>query len=463
MSKSTAKSNLAELHKFLKQYPDTQEMEIIIGDINGIIRGKRIRSNEFESIFRDGFSIPGSLVLLDTLGQTIPDIKWSSDDGDPDTGAHIINGSLAPIPWSKKPSAQVLFEFDDINSKPFFGEPRAVLRRTLSKIKEVAPTVVMAAELEFFLLDANTDRPTPKTSLIPGIGRPQPGPQCYHPDDLWDIESFLNDLYVVCEKQGIPAGTAISEYAPAQFEINLHHIDDPLIACDHAMLLKRAIKAIARQHGLVACFMAKPFAEESGSGLHVHMSLLDEDGANFFSQNNKKLIQPPYSKNFQYAIGGLRDTMSAATAIFAPNANSYRRLRPEMFAPVEPNWGPNHRNVSLRIPVSDEKNLRFEHRVSGADANPYLVTAAILAGLHYGITNQCHPGEMVKEGEVISLNQEIPNRWNKAIDAFESNKVLPSYLGKEFCKTFVANRRFEELEFNNKISDIDYNWYLRSV
>ena len=109
MSKSTAKSNLAELHKFLKQYPDTQEMEIIIGDINGIIRGKRIRSNEFESIFRDGFSIPGSLVLLDTLGQTIPDIKWSSDDGDPDTGAHIINGSLAPIPWSKKPSAQVLF------------------------------------------------------------------------------------------------------------------------------------------------------------------------------------------------------------------------------------------------------------------------------------------------------------------------------------------------------------------
>ena len=463
MSMISKKSNLDELQKFMQKFPTTQEMEIIIGDINGVIRGKRIRSNEFESIFRDGFSIPGSAVLLDTLGQTIPGIRWSSDDGDPDTGAHIIAGSLVPIPWAKKPSAQALFSYDQLNDMPFFGEPRGVLERTLSKIQEIVPKVVMAAELEFYLLDANTDRPTPKTSLIPGVGRPQPGPQCYHPDDLWDIESFLNDLYVVCEKQNIPAGTAISEYAPAQFEINLNHIDDPLLACDHAILLKRAIKATARQHGLVACFMAKPFAEESGSGLHVHMSLVDQDGNNYFSQNKKELAQPPYSDNLRYAIGGLKETMSAATAIFAPNANSYRRLRPEMFAPVEPNWGPNHRNVSLRIPISDEKNLRFEHRVSGADANPYLVTAAILSGIHYGITHKCNPGKMVKEGEVISLNQEIPNRWNKAIDEFENNKILPDYLGEEVCRTFIANRRFEEAEFNNNISDIDYSWYLRSV
>ena len=355
MSKISQESKLNELHNYMKKFPDTQEMEIIIGDINGVIRGKRIRSNEFESIFRDGFSIPGSAVLLDTLGQTIPGIKWSADDGDPDTGAHIIAGSLVPIPWAKKPSAQALFSYDNLSDMPFFAEPRGVLKRALSKLKEIVPKVVMAAELEFYLLDANTDRPTPKTSLIPGVGRPQPGPQCYHPDDLWDIESFLNDLYAVCEEQNIPAGTAISEYAPAQFEINLHHIDDPLLACDHAMLLKRAIKAIARQHGLVACFMAKPFAEESGSGLHVHMSLVDQDGNNYFSQNNDKLSQPPYSEKLRYAIGGLKETMSAATAIFAPNANSYRRLRPEMFAPVEPNWGANHRNVSLRIPVSDAK------------------------------------------------------------------------------------------------------------
>ena len=463
MSKISKRSNLDELHKFMKKFPDTQEMEIIMGDINGVIRGKRIRSNEFESIFNNGFSMPGSTVFLDILGQTIPDIKWSAEDGDPDTGAHIIAGSLTTIPWAKKPSAQALFSFVNDANEPFFAEPRAVLQKTLSKLEELVPTVVMAAELEFYLLDANSDRPTPKTSLIPGVGRPQPGPQCYHPDDLWDIEGFLNDLYAACEKQNIPAGTAISEYAPGQFEINLHHIDDPLVACDHAMLLKRAIKAIARQHDFVACFMAKPFAEESGSGLHMHMSFIDMEGNNYFSQNKKELAQPPYSDNLRYAIGGLKETMAAATAIFAPNANSYRRLRPEMFAPVEPNWGANHRNVSLRIPISDAKNLRFEHRVSGADANPYLVAAAILSGVHYGITHQCNPGKMIQEFEVISLNQTIPNRWNKAIDEFEDSKILPNYLGEEFCRTFIANRRFEESEFNNNISDIDYSWYLRSV
>ena len=144
------------------------------------------------------------------------------------------------------------------------------------------------------------------------------------------------------------------------------------MACDHAILLKRAIKAVARQHGFVACFMAKPFEEEAGSGMHIHMSFYDKMNKNLFSKNKKEHAVPPYSDILRHAIGGLKKTMSESTAIFAPNANSYRRLRPDMFAPVEPNWGANHRNVSIRIPVSDAKNLRFEHRVAGADANPYI-------------------------------------------------------------------------------------------
>ena len=155
--------------------------------------------------------------------------------------------------------------------------------------------------------------------------------------------------------------------------------------------------------------------------------------------------------------------MADATAIFAPNANSYRRLRPEMFAPVEPNWGTNHRNVSLRVPVSDEKNLRIEHRVSGADANPYLVTAAILAGMHYGLKNRCDPGRMVEEGEVLSLKKKIPGRWDEALDKMARSKVLADYLGAEFCKAYVANRRDESRRFHNTISELDFDWYLRAV
>jgi glutamine synthetase len=463
MPEKMKKKNLSILNKFLKQYPKTEEMEILIADIHGVLRGKRIRSDEFKSIFRDGFTMPGGTVLLDILGDAVPGISWSGDDGDPDTDAEVIASSLAPVPWSKKPRAQTLFTFRDRKNKPFFAEPRNVLENIVKKVKNTAPKIVMAVELEFYLLDGNTDRPTPKISLIPGVGRPQPGPQVYHPDDLWDIENFLDDLHQNCQLQNIPAGTTISEFAPAQFEINLHHVNDPLLACDHAVLLKRVIKATARQHGFVACFMAKPFEEESGSGMHIHMSAYDKKNKNIFSDNKEANASPPFSDKLKYAVGGLKKLMSESTAIFAPNINSFRRLRPDMFAPVEPNWGVNHRNVSIRIPVSNAKNLRFEHRVAGADANPYIVTAAILAGLDYGIKNKCKPGKMIKEGEIITLQQKIPNRWNKAIDAFEKSKILPEYLGHEFSQSFIVNRRYEESELNNKISNVDFEWYLRSV
>jgi glutamine synthetase len=438
-------------------------MELLIADLAGVLRGKRIRGNEFAKVFNDGFYLPGGTVLVNTLGDTFPGIAWSADDGDPDAWARVVEGSVSPVTWAGRPTAQALYRLYLRNGEPFFADPRYVLERAMKPLQKMRLKIVMAAELEFYLLDGKTDRPTPKTSLVPGIGRPQPGPQVYHPDDLWDIENFLNDLNDVCAAQNIPAGTTTSEFAAGQFEINLHHVDDPVLACDHAVLLKRAIKAIARQHGFVACFMAKPFEEDSGSGLHVHMSLVDANGRNYFSHGRDKMASPPYSARLRHAVGGLAKTMADATAIFAPNANSYRRLRPEMFAPVEPNWGANHRNVALRIPVCDEKNLRFEHRTSGADANPYLVTATILAGVHHGLKNRCDPGRMVREGEVITLKRKLPNRWDAAIDKFSRSKILPEYLGAEYCKSYVVNRRDESRRFHNVVSDTDFDWYMRAV
>ncbi len=463
MAKRKEDTKAAELRSFLKRFPGTSSMELLITDVNGVLRSKRIRVKEFDKIFADGFCLPGGTVLLNTLGDTVPGMAWSGHDGDPDVLANVVAGSLAPVPWAAKPTAQALFRFYCRNGEAFFADPRAVLEKTMKPLQKMKLKIVMAVELEFYLLDSKTDRPTPKTSRVPGIGRPQPGPQVYHPDDLWDIENFLDELNEVCVAQGVPAGTTTSEFAPGQFEINLHHGDNPVLACDHAMLLKRAIKATAKRHGFVACFMAKPFEEDSGSGMHVHMSLVDSNGKNYFSHGKEKMALPPYSARMRNAIGGLVKTMSDATAIFAPNANSYRRLRPEMFAPVEPNWGTNHRNVALRIPVSDETNLRFEHRTSGADANPYLVTAAILAGVHYGLKNRCDPGRMVNEGEVITLKQKLPNRWDKAIDMFARSKILPGYFGAEFCKSFVINRRFESRCFHNVVSNVDFDWYMRAV
>ncbi|MCB1845153.1 MAG: glutamine synthetase, partial [Halioglobus sp.] len=274
MSKSRSTTGKNELRDFLDRQPQTTSMELLIADINGVLRSKRIQQKEFAATFNNGFCMPGGTVLLDTLGNTIPGICFSSDDGDPDIRAEVVAGSLVPLPWSNRPSAQALFRFRGADGTGFFADPRSVLERALLPLQRLNLRVVMATELEFYLLEANADKPTARVSRVPGIGRPQPGPQVYYPDDLHDVEQFLDELHDVCELQNIPAGTTTSEFAPGQFEINLHHVDDPVLACDHAVLLKRAVKAVARKHGYVACFMAKPFEDDSGSGLHVHMSLV---------------------------------------------------------------------------------------------------------------------------------------------------------------------------------------------
>jgi len=452
----------AELRKLLRKYPKTASMELLVPDILGILRGKRIRRSSFEKICDEEFPFCAGTLMMSALGDVLPGML-GDDDGDPDTPCRLVPGSIAPVPWAGRPSAQAMFRMFEKNGEPFFADPRTVLERSIAPLKKMGLSVVMATELEFYLLDAKSDKPAPKYPRVPGVGRPQLGPQVYQPDDLQEIEPFLDDLYEYCEIQGIPADTATSEFAPAQFEINLLHVDDPALACDHAVLLKRAIKATARKHGLVACFMAKPFAEDSGNGLHIHMSLVDRHGNNYFSHGRDKLAAPPFSARLRHAIGGLLKTMPEATAIFAPVANSYRRLLPENFAPVEPNWGVNHRAVSVRIPQSDKSNLRFEHRLAGADANPYLVTAAIAAGVHYGLKHKCEPGRMVEEGQSISLKVGIPDRWDYALDKFARSKVLPEYLGKEFCRYFLLNRRGECRQFHNTISPLDFDWYLRAM
>jgi len=358
---------------------------------------------------------------------------------------------------------QALFRLFEDDGVPLFSDPRHVLERAMRPLRKMGLRMVMATELEFYLLDAKTDRPTAATPHVPGVGRLQPGAQVYHPDDLWEIEHFLNDVYDYCMAQKIPADAVIAEYSQGQFEINLQHIDDPVLACDHAVLLKRAVKAAARKHGFVACFMAKPFEEDAGNGLHIHMSLVDRNGKNYFSRGRDRLANPPFSARLRHAVGGLLKAMPETTAICAPNANSYRRLRPDMYAPVEPNWGVNHRAVSIRIPQSDANNLRFEHRTAGADANPYLVTAAIVAAVHYGLKNKCDPGTLVEQGARVVPKLRIPNRWDAAIDKFERGKILRDYLGSDYCKYFAINRREESRRFHNTVGQLDFDWYLRSA
>ncbi len=453
------KTENAELKQFLEAHPDTQLMEILGPDMNGILRGKRIGTEDFGKAFESGINYCASSVVMDTKGEAFESVPYGNTDGDPDVIAHAVPGSLSAVPWAPVPTAQVLLELASLDGAPYFLDPRNVLRHALKPLNDMGLHPVIATELEFYLIEHDGAEFRPRMSRIPGSDLPQDGLQFATIDDLVEVDPFLVDLAECCRLQNIPAGAALSEYSPGQFEVNLQHVNDPALACDHAVLLKRAVKAIARKNGLAATFMAKPFVDIAGSGMHIHVSVLDDDGNNVFAGKSK---DGDFSDTLRHAIGGMAAMMDESMAIFAHNANSYRRYGRNSYVPSTPNWGPNHRDLALRIPLSSASNTRVEHRVAGADANPYLVVAAVLAGIHHGIANQCDPGVMIQAGEEVDDTVTLPCRWEAALDAFDAGKVLPDYLG-EYHGVFGTCRREECDQFHSEVSNRDFEWYLRAV
>jgi glutamine synthetase len=266
----------------------------------------------------------------------------------------------------------------------------------------------------------------------------------------------MDELYAACAAQGLPVMTAISEYGAGQFEITLHHRADILRAVDDAILYKRTVKAVAARHGLQASFMAKPLAEESGSGLHLHLSLLDGAGNNRYEAAGGEDL-------LRWAIGGMRATMREALLIFAPHANSYRRFQAMSYAPTAANWGYNNRTVAFRVPRGPKGSLRVEHRVAGADANPYLVAAAVLAGLHHGIRHRLDPGPPVTGNGYAGDAERFPPNWLDAIRDFERSSLLRAALGDYFVETYGKIKLGEYRRFMAAVPPLDIAWYLRSV
>jgi glutamine synthetase len=250
MSDQDHKQLPAELAAHLTRHPETQVLELLAPDMLGILRGKRVGRSEFAKPFKDGVNFCGATVLLDAKGATFENIVNGGRDGDPDVIASVVPGSLAPVPWAQVPTAQVLLEMRTAEGEPYFADSRQVLRRTAKALKDVGLTAVVATELEFYVLDGDGDQPSPRVGRIPGTKRLQDGPQYGAMEDVEDVDPFLAELYAVCAAQNIPAGATLKEFSPGQFEVNLHHVPNVELACDHAVLLKRAVKAVARRSRL---------------------------------------------------------------------------------------------------------------------------------------------------------------------------------------------------------------------
>jgi glutamine synthetase len=323
-------------------------------------------------------------------------------------------------------------------------------------------TPVVACELEYYLVD-------PMRTAAGGLelARAERGGErprhhdVYGLRELEDHAGFLRDLWAAADAQGVPLEGAISEYAPGQIELTLRHGPDALRAADEAVMYKRLAKGVAAKHGAEATFMAKPFADRAGSGLHLHVSVNDASGANIFASED-----PAGAPPLRHAVGGLKATLGEGMAIFAPNANSYRRFRANSYAPVAPTWGINNRTVSLRVPAGPASGRHIEHRVAGADANPYLALAALLAGVHHGLSRRLDPGPpVVGDGyaEAAKSGVRLPTNWFAAVEALEDSEVLNDYLGERFVRMFCTVKRAEQDRFFAEVPAQDYDWCLKNA
>ncbi len=451
-----------EAEKFLAEHPEIQNIECVFTNISGVPRGKNLRRSELLPLYDTGRFLPGSVLVCDVTGQDCEDTGLVWEDGDADRVAKPQLGTLVPIPWRGADTATVLLSMYELNGAENDLDPRVVLSRIIDKFKGLGLTPVVACELEFYLLDGSAAQDgdyIPFASQV--TGHVANTHEVYGLREMHDIKPWLDDLYAACDAQNIPVETCIAEYAPGQFELTLHHQADALLACDHAILYKRTVKAVSVNHGAEATFMAKPFSDIAGSGFHIHVSLEDKDGKNIFADEN-----PEGSPELRHAVAGMKALLADSMAIFAPNMNSYRRFKANSYAPVAPTWGVNNRTVSFRVPAGGPNTRHIEHRCSGADANPYLAVAAVLAAVHHGMTNKLDPGPAVTgNGYAVAAEtgQKFPSHWFAAVDLFAESAHMKKYFGERFVKMFSIVKRTEQARFYEHVSELDFRWYFRNV
>lgn len=447
-----------EVDAYLAHYPNTAYVDVLLTDLNGIFRGKRIPVESLRGL-AGGCYFPSSVYAMDLLGNVVEATGRGLEVGEPDLLCLPVSGTLVPTALDPQGLAQVLLSMVDEEGTPYSFEPRNVLASAWQQLIKRKLNPVVAVELEFYLIDrqrdSDGDLQPPRSPMTQERSEQS---QVYSVDDLNEFAAVLADINESAAQQGLSAEGAVAEASPGQFEINLHHQANPLRACDEAVLLKRLIRQVAERHGFQATFMAKPYSEYTGSGMHIHLSLTDENGHNILADDSLE--------NTEYMdalLAGLIALMPESMALFAPNVNAFRRFQPGMYVPVKASWGYNNRTVALRIPCSGQKDYRIEHRVAGADANPYLVVAALLAGVLYGLDHRPSVPDAVDGNGLESIGVEFPTRQSDALRVLKKSHGLAHYLGARFIHGYLLCKEDELYRFEREITSLETDWLLKQA
>jgi glutamine synthetase len=435
---------MEELESWLRTRSIT-EVECLVSDLSGIARGKILPAGKFIKSFNDRSLRLPEAVFVQTVTGTYPEESVTSPAVS-DVYLRPDPNSIRVVPWYDEPTAQIIGDAFYADGLPVDIAPRHVLRRVLALYETRGWRPVVAPELEFFLVEINTDPDYPLKPPIGRSGRPETARQSYGIEAVNEFDPLFEDVYAYCEAQEIDVDALIHEAGAAQMEINFNH-GDALELADQAFLFKRTVRQAALRHKVYATFMAKPMQSEPGSAMHIHQSIVDrESGRNLFADaasNDTPL--------FRSYIAGLQKYLPAAMPLLAPNVNSYRRLLPDSDAPTSVHWGVDNRTVGLRVPVTEAEGRRVENRVPGADANPYLVIAASLACGYLGMVEELKPSEPV-QGSGYKLPSTLPRHLPDALTQLGACAALKEVLGERFITVLLAVKLAEWDAYQQVIS-----------
>ena len=444
-----------ELAAFRAAHPDVTQAEVFVVDLNATARGKLVPIESLDKLATGGMKLPVSTPALDIFSEDVYEAGLAIQTGDPDGVLDPVPGTLGRMLWAETPTAQVQVTIRRADGSEAEFDARNVLASVAGRAAEAGLTVVSALEQEFYLIDISEDLP----ALNPVTGRRLAGGQVFNLDVGRAFTPFLNDLAEASRALGAETETMITEFGYGQFEVNLVHGRDPMIACDQVIALRRAARGVARAHGFDVTFAAKPWPDTTGSGLHIHLSFEDENGRNIFADG------APNAPNLhmRHTIAGWLKHMAESMLVFAPHSASYRRLVPGILAPVEALWAMDHRGASVRVPEAVGPGARIEHRTAAGDANPYLVSAVVLAAALSGFKGREEPPAPVSGEITPGMGGPLPLEWGQAESMFANSDFVAEWLGVEFRDVFAAMKRQERATLQPRLTDVERETYLRRI
>ena len=438
------------LETLRQQIADEQIDTVIVAmpDMQGRLVGKRESAEYFLSTLQSGTHVCGYLFTVDIEGTPVPGFasaSWERGYGDYTITPDFSTWRRAP--WLPS-SAIVIGDCFDDDKHLVSVAPRAILQSQIKAAQERGFALKVASELEFYLYQESFDECIAKgyQNLHPC----SPYSQDYNLLRTSQAEPLLHEVRRAMAVLGIPVESTKGEWGAGQQEITLRY-GDPLSNADHHVLYKHAVKEVAARHGRSVTFMAKPYAEIAGSGCHIHTSLWSADGQ--VCRSGDSAAADGLTTDFRHFVAGVLTYARESAAFFAPTINSYKRFQAGSFAPTRIAWGRDNRTTGFRL-LGHADSTRIEMRVPGADANPYLAYAAIIAAGLKGIEQKLPlPQETRGNAYADSTLTEVPKTLPEATALLDQSRMLREALGDEVVDHYVHAARWEISQYDGQVTD----------